>query len=235
MIEYRYWNHGTTRAGICWFTSLQVQVYLRVGLALTGLTLLAAVVSVAGLVPAPFLLESVLLDGPSTFLALAAVGFMKLIPPFCVGREVFGSVLVPRARPTVRLEIVPGVVTPPVRRDPFRDIPLLLVTELRDALELDRLKFSLELVARPFTPTELVFVTGVRTELFRLLLELSREALEGRDVIVLLPERAERRTDLGDSLPDVDLFRDLVEELILDRLPPFRFVIGLRSWLENKV
>ena len=43
----------------------------------------------------------------------------------------------------VELEPVVGLVTP-FLTEPFRDI--LLVTELRDALELDLLKFSFELV-----------------------------------------------------------------------------------------
>ena len=56
-----------------------------------------------------------------------------------------GSVLVAREE-ALMLEVetlVPGLVTP-VLRDPFRD--MLLVTELREALELDLLRFSLELL-----------------------------------------------------------------------------------------
>lgn len=125
------------------------------GLALICVTLLDVVEIVD---PLEFFRKvSVLLDGPSTFLALAVVGFMKLMPPFCAaGRRVLGSVLAPRMVRLVRVEpsavvdvvvevVVPGVPTP-VRVDPLRD--MVLVTELRDALELERLRFSFELVAR---------------------------------------------------------------------------------------
>jgi len=66
------------------------------------------------------------------------------------------------------VETVVGLVTP-VLTEPFRD--MLLVTELRDALELDLLKFSLELVGCLFpildivaaVPAELVTLRAFRT------------------------------------------------------------------------
>lgn len=133
--------------------------------------------------------------------------------------DVFPTALVPR-----ELE---GLVTL-VRRDPFLD--MLLVAELREALELDRLRFSFELVARLiplFLGTVEVGVEG----LLRLVAEceflmLTVLGLVGvRPSIALVDRRGESRL--------VDLFRDRVEELILGwlprGLPRFRFVIGFRS------
>jgi len=51
------------------------------------------------------------------------------------------------------LDTVLGLVTP-VLTEPFRD--MLLVTELRDALELDLLRFSFELVGCLFPILEIV-------------------------------------------------------------------------------
>lgn len=133
--------------------------------------------------------------------------------------DVFPTALVPS-----ELE---GLVTL-VRRDPFLD--MLLVAELREALELDRLRFSFELVARLiplFLGTVEVGVEG----LLRLVAEceflmLTVLGLVGvRPSIALVDRRGESRL--------VDLFRDRVEELILGwlprGLPRFRFVIGFRS------
>ena len=53
----------------------------------------------------------------------------------------------------VEEETVVGLVTP-VLTEPLRD--MLLVTELRDALELDLLKFSLELVGCLFPILDIV-------------------------------------------------------------------------------
>ena len=107
----------------------------------------------------------------STFLALAAVGFMKLSPallplptvtvdrlPLTVGLMsgvVAAERELPCKRADTKLELDPfngalpaaAVLATAVRREPLRDILLvLLVMELREALELDRLRFSFELV-----------------------------------------------------------------------------------------
>lgn len=133
--------------------------------------------------------------------------------------DVFPTALVPR-----ELE---GLVTL-VRRDPFLD--MLLVAELREALELDRLRFSFELVARLiplFLGTVEVGVEG----LLRLVAECEFLMLTVLGLVGVRPSMAlvDRR---GESRL-VDLFRDRVEELILGwlprGLPRFRFVIGFRS------
>lgn len=133
--------------------------------------------------------------------------------------DVFPTALVPR-----ELE---GLVTF-VRRDPFLD--MLLVAELREALELERLRFSFELVARLiplFLGTVDVGVEG----LLRLVAECEFLMLTVLGLVGVRPSMAfvDRR---GESRL-VDLFRDRVEELILGwlprGLPRFRFVIGFRS------
>lgn len=179
--------------------------------------------------------ESVLLVGPRTFLALAVVGFMKLIPVFCAARLVAGSVLDPRVVPLLRAVagIEPEVVTP-VLSEPLRDIPLLFVTELLEALELDLLRFSFELVALvnvglllvPFLTLLLRFVVG--------LVLLTNEVVDGFDVVLIVEDMGVLPS-LGDSLPEEVLLIDLVEELILTRLPPFKLLIGFRSDEENNV
>ena len=71
--------------------------------------------------------------------------FLSVLLDLRVVDLALGSVLVAR-EDALMLEVetlVPGLVTP-VLRDPFRD--MLLVTELREALELDLLRFSLELL-----------------------------------------------------------------------------------------
>jgi len=169
-----------------------------------------------------FLRVSVLPEGPSTFFALAVVGFMKLIPLLLVVadvvRRVLGSVLAPRMGWGVRADeedMPPNVpvLARPVRIDPLRD--MLLVTELRDALELDLLRFSLELVAgRPL----FMLATGFAGPL-RLLTELAvrMEVLDSRVEVgvVLSLDNVDRRTVRGDSRPTVILARDLVEECML--------------------
>lgn len=136
--------------------------------------------------------------------------------------EVFPAVLVPR-----ELE---GLVTF-VLSDPFLDI--LLVAELRDALELDRLRFSFELVAL-LIPLFLGAVDVGVEGLLRLVAECEFLMLTVLGLVAVRPSivLVERR---GDSRL-VDLFRDRVEELILGwlprglpRAPRLRFVIGFRS------
>ena len=71
--------------------------------------------------------------------------FLSVLLVLSVVDLALGSVLVARedARMLEVETLVPGLVTP-VLSDPFRD--MLLVTELREALELDLLRFSLELL-----------------------------------------------------------------------------------------
>ena len=175
--------------------------------------------------------ESVLLDGPRTFLALAAVGFMKLIPVPAVRRAaaaVLGTVLVPRAA-IGRADGVADAVTTEVRREPFLEVPLLLVTELLEALELDLLRFSLELLVRPLVVVGLVLVMLLRT-VRRLFIELEfcKDVLEGLDLLMV---GVDLRMDLGDSvlLPSVDLLSEREEALMLLLLPPFILDMGFRS------
>jgi len=129
--------------------------------------------------------------------------------------------------------IEPEAVTP-VFSEPLRDIPLLLVTELLEALELDLLRFSLELVALvnvglllvPFLTLLLRFVVG--------LVLLIDEVVDGFDVVLIVDDMGVLPS-LGDSLPVEALLIDLVEELMLTRLPPFKLLIGFRSDEENNV
>jgi len=112
------------------------------------------------------------------------------------------------------LEVFVGLVTP-VLRDPFLDI--LLVTEDRDALELDRLRFSLELVGRLFVP---FFCTGDvgLVGLLRLDVEFDPFIFTFVGRILFLPSivDVDLRVDLGELVPKVvDLWRDLVEEFML--------------------
>lgn len=64
---------------------------------------------------------------------------------------VFGLMVVEPRR--LELEVLVGEVTE-VRREPCREpcLDMLLVTELREALELDLLRFSFELVGRLLVP-----------------------------------------------------------------------------------
>jgi len=106
-----------------------------------------------------------------------------------------------------------GLATP-VLSDPFLDI--LLVTELRDALELDRLRFSLELVGRLLVPFFDVGDVGL-VGLLRLDVEFDPFMLtfEGRTFFLSLIVEVDFRTDFGEFDPNVDLCRDLVDEFIL--------------------
>lgn len=111
-------------------------------------------------------------------------------------------------------EVFVGLATP-VLSDPFLDI--LFVTELRDALELERLRFSLELVGRLFIP---FFGTGDvgLVGLLRLEVELDPLMLtfEGRTFFRSFIVEVDLRVDLGEFVPNsVDLWRDLVDEFML--------------------
>lgn len=112
------------------------------------------------------------------------------------------------------LEVFVGLATP-VLSDPFLDI--LFVTELRDALELDRLRFSLELVGRLFIP---FFGTGDvgLVGLLRLEVELDPLMLtfDGRTFFLSFIVEVDFRVDFGEFVPNsVDLWRDLVDEFML--------------------
>lgn len=112
------------------------------------------------------------------------------------------------------LEVFVGLATP-VLSDPFLDI--LFVTELRDALELERLRFSLELVGRLFVP---FFGTGDvgLVGLLRLEVELDPLMLtfDGRTFFLSFIVEVDLRVDLGEFVPNsVDLWRDLVDEFML--------------------
>lgn len=112
------------------------------------------------------------------------------------------------------LEVFVGLATP-VLSDPFLDI--LFVTELRDALELERLRFSLELVGRLFIP---FFGTGDvgLVGLLRLEVELDPLMLtfDGRTFFLSFIVEVDLRVDFGEFDPNsVDLWRDLVDEFML--------------------
>ena len=112
------------------------------------------------------------------------------------------------------LEVFVGLATP-VLSDPFLDI--LFVTELRDALELERLRFSLELVGRLFVP---FFGTGDvgLVGLLRLEVELDPLMLtfDGRTFFLSFIVEVDLRVDFGEFDPNsVDLWRDLVDEFML--------------------
>lgn len=112
------------------------------------------------------------------------------------------------------LEVFVGLATP-VLSDPFLDI--LFVTELRDALELERLRFSLELVGRLFVP---FFGTGDvgLVGLLRLEVELDPLMLtfDGRTFFLSFIVEVDLRVDFGEFVPNsVDLWRDLVDEFML--------------------
>jgi hypothetical protein len=219
-----------------------------------------------------------------TFFALAAVGFMKLRPaPLPVPVDVrllfgaaerisgaAGAVRFAAKRAEARLELEPfrGLATAAataVRREPACDMLLMLfVIELRDALELDLLRFSLELVVivacavLPFVPVDDMLVpltvpfplrntdpelTGV---FIRLVVELEALRLDEPPDLVKLEEDVpplptivglDRRT-ASLLLAKADLLRERVEELMLGWLPPLMLLIGLRSGsepLENAV
>lgn len=101
-------------------------------------------------------------------------------------------------------EVFVGLATP-VLSDPFLDI--LFVTELRDALELERLRFSLELVGRLFVPffgTGDVGLVGLR----RLEVELDPLMLtfDGRTFFLSFIVEVDLRVDFGEFVPNsVDL------------------------------
>jgi len=160
---------------------------------------------------------------PNTFFALAVVGFIKLEPLVRLAAAilaVLGNVLMLTGLETGTIvvpcklvvdEAWPGPETVPVRSDPLRD--MLFVTELREAEELDLLRFSLELVGRPFEGTVPFFViTSVEFVGF-LKLETELEVL-----IVPLDARAFPfmvDVDFFAGVFKLDLFRDRVEEFIL--------------------
>jgi len=112
------------------------------------------------------------------------------------------------------LEVFVGLATP-VLSEPFLDI--LFVTELRDALELDRLRFSLELVGRLFIP---FFGTGDVGLVGLLRLEVELEPLiltfDGRTLFLPSIVEVDLRVFFGEFFPNgVDLWRDLVDEFML--------------------
>lgn len=122
------------------------------------------------------------------------------------------------------------VFNPPVLNDPFLD--MLLVTELLEALELDRLRFSLELVGRLIAPFLGIVAVGL-VGLLKLDVELDplMPTLVGRLLFLsLIVVEVDFRMDLGEFVAkELDLWRDLVDEFMLRRLPPLRLVIGFRS------
>jgi len=187
----------------------------RVGLGPTKVTLLVVFIFPEVFLPCVSL-DGVNVELGNTFFALAVVGFMKL-EPFVrlaaailavLGRVLVLTVLV--TGPWVPCKLVVEVAVP-VLSDPFLD--MLLVTELRDAEELDLLKFSLELVGLPFVVTFPFFViTDVE---FVGLLKLDTEF---EVLIVPLDPRAFPFIVDDDFLPwvlEADLLRDLVDEFIL--------------------
>jgi len=104
----------------------------------------------------------------------------------------------------LELDVFVGLATP-VLNDPFLD--MLFVTELRDALELDRLKFSFELVGRLFIP---FFGTGDvgLVGLLRLEVELDPLMLtfEGRTLFLPSIVLVDLRVFFGEFFPSrVDL------------------------------
>jgi len=114
----------------------------------------------------------------------------------------------------LELDVFVGLATP-VLSDPFLDI--LLVTELRDALELDRLRFSFELVGRLFAPFFVAGDVGL-VGLLRLEVELDpfMLTLDGRTFFLSFIVGVDLRVDFGEFVPNrVDLWRDLVEEFML--------------------
>jgi len=90
-------------------------------------------------------------DVPSTFFALAAVGFMKLDPPpflwtlVALGLAVAAPPLVVLGRVVLRAVVLEATVEAALL-DPARLIEF--ATELREAPELDLLRFSFELFGR---------------------------------------------------------------------------------------
>jgi len=205
----------------------------------------------------------------STFLVLAAVGFMKLRPtppdvvvidrvPLVADERISGLApgadrVDPDRRAETKLELDPLSGTAPtaaaeamaVRSEPARDMLLmLLVMELREALELDRLRFSLELVVvgacccagrffdngavpdvvprllrpLPLRCREPEFVDVftrlvVEFELLRLACPPPDRDVVEEDVRPLIAGLDLRTASL--PLMKADLFKDLVEELML--------------------
>lgn len=88
-------------------------------------------------------------DVPSTFFALAAVGFMKLEPPpflwTLVALGLAAPLLVVLGRVVLRAVVLEATVEAALL-DPARLIEF--ATELREAPELDLLRFSFELFGR---------------------------------------------------------------------------------------
>jgi len=229
-------------------------------LALTGTTLLEVVAATLG---TGFLVTdaSELVGVTSTFLALAAVGFMKLSPvppptvtvdrlPLVVGLMSGAAERVPPCkREDTKLELDPfrgavptaAVLVTAVRKEPFRDmLLLLLVMELREALELDRLRFSLELVVvaltgrlldavllvtPPLDPLPFRICAAVPAgTLTRLVVELELLRLTGPPPDLEKVEEGMLRPPpitgldlltVSLLLPNVDLLRERVEELML--------------------
>lgn len=220
--------HNFFSPGSDWFLASSFGIiHRRDGLGPTRVTLLAVFIFPEVFLPcvSPVLgvnVEEVPLV-PNTFFALAVVGFIKLEPLVRLAAAilaVLGNVLM-----LTDLETGPGVVPcrlvvddawpgpdiVPVRSDPLRD--MLFVTELREAEELDLLRFSFELVGRPLAVTDPFFViTGVEFVGFlKLVTEL--EVL-----IVPLDNRAFPfivDVDFFAGVFELVLLRDLVEEFIL--------------------
>jgi len=122
------------------------------------------------------------------------------------------------------------VAANPVFNDPFLDIPLLRV--VADALELDLLKFSFELLVFPLIPFDLIagFVERVNVELRELGPDLSVLCLSADKlpfVLELLDQVLVPEFPL-DVTPDLinDLWEELMDELMLLWLPVLRLLIG---------
>lgn len=216
--------HNFFSPGSDWYVSSSFGIiHRRVGFGPTRVTLLAVFIFpeffLPGVSPVVVNVEEIPLV-PNTFFALAVVGFIKLEPLERLAAAilaVLGNVLMFTGLETgpvvVPCKLVvddawPGV---PVRSDPLRD--MLFVTELREAEELDLLKFSLELVGRPLVVTDPFFdITGVEFVGFLKLvteLEFLIVPLDG----LAFPFSVD--VDFFAGVFELDLFSDRVDEFIL--------------------
>lgn len=165
----------------------------------------------------------------STFFALAAVGFIKLDPPppFLWTLVALGFAAPPLAflGSVVLRTLVLEATVEAALLDPARLMEL--ATELRDAPELDLLRFSFELVGRLVAPCR--WLTALLAGLRRL--EIDSEDLTEFGRPPLLPSSAATPDLLVELPPPVvaPRFKDLVDELMLGWLPPLRLLIGFRS------